>query len=264
MTSPPSIKGRFGFRLGTTSFVLADDILPNVRFLGPLVDEIELVWFEGPPCEETLRDLPILARDHGLRYNVHLPLDLFVGDPDLETRSQSLDKARRCLELAMPLDPTCLILHLENRGPDRTALGPDLEWLERIESGFIRLAASIGSSELLAVENTDFPLVWVEEPVRRAGGSFCLDLGHLAREGSDLSGAWQRFGDRTIMIHAYGLRPDGRHGSLRLAPKSDLTYLSAILAEYRGGLSLEVFDLESFTESVQCLRETIKGNDASW
>ena len=39
----PDLMGRVPFRLGTTYYILPDAILPNVRFLAPLLDEIELV-----------------------------------------------------------------------------------------------------------------------------------------------------------------------------------------------------------------------------
>lgn len=39
---PDSLKGIFPFRLGTTSFIIPDDILPNVEFLSDKVDDIEI------------------------------------------------------------------------------------------------------------------------------------------------------------------------------------------------------------------------------
>ena len=41
------MKGIFPFRLGTTSYLLPDDLLTNAEFLGPLVDDAELVLFES-------------------------------------------------------------------------------------------------------------------------------------------------------------------------------------------------------------------------
>ena len=35
------------FRLGTTSYIIPADILPNVRYLADKVDDIELVLFEA-------------------------------------------------------------------------------------------------------------------------------------------------------------------------------------------------------------------------
>ncbi|MCU0508776.1 MAG: sugar phosphate isomerase/epimerase, partial [Anaerolineae bacterium] len=34
------------FRVGTTSYIVPDNILPNVEYLAPLVDDVELVLFE--------------------------------------------------------------------------------------------------------------------------------------------------------------------------------------------------------------------------
>ena len=34
------------FRLGTTSYIIPDEILPNVRFLAGKVQDVELVLFE--------------------------------------------------------------------------------------------------------------------------------------------------------------------------------------------------------------------------
>ena len=37
------------FKLGTTSFIFPDHIIPNVRKLGAFFDEIELLVFESQP-----------------------------------------------------------------------------------------------------------------------------------------------------------------------------------------------------------------------
>lgn len=49
-----SMKGIFPFRLGTTSYILPDGLVTNVEFLGPLVDDVELVLFES----EEVSNLP--------------------------------------------------------------------------------------------------------------------------------------------------------------------------------------------------------------
>jgi tetraacyldisaccharide-1-P 4'-kinase len=76
------------FRVGTTSYILPDDILPNVEYLAPRVDDVELVLFEtdehgGNLPDGALRDrLSALAAAHALTYTVHLPLDLRLGTVD--------------------------------------------------------------------------------------------------------------------------------------------------------------------------------------
>ncbi len=44
---PKSYKGSYQFRLGTTSFIYPDHYLPNVKMLGPYLNEIELLLFES-------------------------------------------------------------------------------------------------------------------------------------------------------------------------------------------------------------------------
>jgi sugar phosphate isomerase/epimerase len=257
-----ALKGRCSFRLGTTSYILPQDIEPNVRFLTPLVDEVELVWFEGRPeslpSSRTLDFLAAHAREHGLRYNVHLPLDLFLGDREPAERGRALDVARRCVDLALPLDPTCLVLHLENRpDKDRSAFGPDPAWCEMMDDSLGALVKATGDASLWAVENTDYPPEWSAPMVQARDMRYCLDMGHLARDGQSLEEAWQKFGEKTIMLHCYGLTPRRRHGSLRLAPGRQLQVLADILKNYDYGLSLEVFDRSALKESVECLATLI-------
>ena len=54
-----SYKGRFPFTLATTSFIYPDDYVPNVRRLGPYLDEIELLCYESAhlPARGTIEEL---------------------------------------------------------------------------------------------------------------------------------------------------------------------------------------------------------------
>src|SRR3989304_3241629 len=98
------------FRLGTTSYILPDDILPNVRFLADKVQDVELVLFEvddGPnnlPAPGVVAELAALADAHALTYTVHLPLDLRLG-ADGDEGHVSLVKARKVIERTRPLQP---------------------------------------------------------------------------------------------------------------------------------------------------------------
>ncbi|MDP3028536.1 MAG: hypothetical protein Q8O04_03405, partial [Deltaproteobacteria bacterium] len=78
-----SYRGIFPFRLATTSFIYPDRILPNAMRLAPYLDEMELILFESKnlPDREEISDLSALQDKQGLSYNVHLPLDIFLGHP---------------------------------------------------------------------------------------------------------------------------------------------------------------------------------------
>ena len=93
--SLPLLKRSFPFRLATTSYILPADIIPNIRYLAQYVDEIELLFFESGgesnlPSPGDIREMARLASDLDLTYNVHLPTDLFFGDPDTALRRKVL------------------------------------------------------------------------------------------------------------------------------------------------------------------------------
>src|SRR5688572_29867355 len=108
------------FRLGTTSYIIPDDILPNARYLAGKVQDIELILFEvddGPnnlPSLDVIDELSKIAQDHDLTYTVHLPLDLKLGD-DGSNRDQSLIKAKRVIDCTCGLDPWAYVLHLDGK-----------------------------------------------------------------------------------------------------------------------------------------------------
>ena len=94
MTATPTpLKGRFPFRLGTSSYIIPADIIPNVEYLADKVDDVELVLFESDeisniPDAGTVETLANLAARHGLSYTVHLPLDAPLGHADEPVRKR--------------------------------------------------------------------------------------------------------------------------------------------------------------------------------
>ncbi len=67
----------YPFRLGTTSYIIPADILPNAHYLAGKVRDIELILFEvddGPnnlPSTEVIDELLLIAQQHDLTYTVH-------------------------------------------------------------------------------------------------------------------------------------------------------------------------------------------------
>ena len=80
---PKSYKGLYQFRLGTTSFIYPDHYLPNVKMLGPYLNEIELLLFESAydslPSKHEIKELSILAEEFDITYDIHLPIDISLG-----------------------------------------------------------------------------------------------------------------------------------------------------------------------------------------
>src|SRR5512134_2659005 len=110
----------YPFRLGTTSYIIPDDILPNARYLAGKVRDIELILFEvddGPnnlPSAEVIEELSKLAQENDMTYTVHLPLDLKLG-ADGSERDQSLVKAKCVIDCTRGLDPWAYVMHLDGK-----------------------------------------------------------------------------------------------------------------------------------------------------
>src|SRR5215211_8857359 len=128
------------FRLGTTSYIIPDDILPNARYLAGKVRDIELILFEvddGPnnlPSADVIHELSMLAKDNYMTYTVHLPLDLKLGEDGSE-RDQSLVKAKRVIDCTCELDPWAYVLHLDGKSV-RTS--KDVELIRRWQHQSVR------------------------------------------------------------------------------------------------------------------------------
>src|SRR5210317_1315717 len=89
-------KGLYPFKICTTSFIYPDHYIPNVRMLGPYMDEIELLLFESLgsevlPSRAVISELCRLAGDFDLSYNVHLPTDISISDRDPAQQQRAVE-----------------------------------------------------------------------------------------------------------------------------------------------------------------------------
>jgi len=265
-------KHRLPFRLGTTSYIWPDDILPNVVQLAPLVDDIELVLFESDeygsnlPGNDVTAELRRLALAHDLTYTVHLPLDLHLignavqGSEDDSARHSSLDKARRVIERTQVLDPFAYIVHLDGRAIQN---GADAESLARWQSEAARsleqVAAWAGDAQRVCVENLEnyhaaaFAPALDAVPVSR-----CVDIGHFWRQGLDPLPHLREWQTRTRVIHIHGIG-ERDHKSLAEMPFGLLDPIVHHLIErMRGVVTLEVFSVDDFFSSKAALEAAVE------
>ena len=247
------------FRLGSTSYVYPDDILPNVQRLAQAgdVDDIELVLFEvddGPnnlPDDRTVATLIDLATAHHLTYTVHLPLDLRLG-ANGTTQHASLQKAERVIKTTLPLAPYAYVFHLD--GSDAMAPG----WVGRSLSALEQVITWVPQPELLAVENVEAWDPVLLEPVMNALPiSRTTDIGHLWKMGRDPLTVLDCWLPRTRVIHLHGLG-ERDHQSLALMSPQQLDPVIDRLRNYHGVLTLEVFSTSDFFDSRAALLESVK------
>jgi len=250
------LKGRCGaLRGGTTSYIIPDEILPNVEFLGPLVDDIELVLFESEdysnmPDEATIAALARLAEEHSLTYTVHLPLDAHLAAEDAATRSDGVRKCLRTIEVTRPLGPFAYVVHVEDG--DFGARGGAAAVRESLPA----LCDAVREPGLLCAETLSFPFEEIAVAVEELGLGVCLDVGHVLLNGYSLEEHLDRYLGRARVLHLHGILDGRDHVGLEHTAEDRLELLARRLAAEEGAervCTLEVFSREHFESSMDVL-----------
>lgn len=256
-----SLKNRFKFRLGTTSYVIPADLKTNVAFLAEKVDDIELVLFESHelsnlPDAATIQALRDTAARHDLTYTVHLPLDIWTGHADSAVRQRSVDKCLRVIECTAPLAPFAYIMHFHGDHRGELPSPEIIRWHEGHRRAVERMIQLV-SAEVLCVETLDYPFHFVEGIVFDYGLSICLDVGHQLLCGERPLEYLNRYLLRTRVLHLHGVEAGHDHRSLALLPGG---LLAALVNRLGSGpekprvLTLEIFDERALHESLACLQ----------
>lgn len=254
------------FRLGTTSYIIPDDILPNVRFLAGKVQDVQLVLFEldgdqnnlpGPQDVAVLRSL---ARQSGLTYTIHLPLDLRLAGDEGEAHI-SLEKARRVIESTRELHPQAYIVHLDGK-EERSAADEKTiaRWRDQAVQSLRLTASLVGDIRLLAVENLEgYPPDFNDRVIAESGCSRCIDIGHLWLDGHDPVDFFRGRFDQTTVMHLHGIG-ERDHQSLTHMPAEKLDNLFHYLLQntFIGVLTLEVFSEDDLNSSLQAIHTCLE------
>jgi sugar phosphate isomerase/epimerase len=251
----------YPFRLGTTSYIIPDDILPNARYLAGKVRDIELILFEvddGPnnlPSPEVINELSQIASQHHLTYTVHLPLDLKLGEDGSE-RDQSLVKAKRVIDCTCRLNPWAYVLHLDGKSVRTSSVSESIKrWQDQSVRALEIVSAWVGGAEKLAVENLEtYPLDFIQPVLDRISVSRCVDIGHLWLDGHDPIPYFEAALPRSRVIHIHGIA-ERDHRSLAFMPQEKVRAVwdELLRAKYEGVLTLEVFSKEDFLSSMEVL-----------
>ncbi len=254
-------KSKFPFRLATTSFIYPDDIVPNVEKLAPCFDEIELLILESRPpavlpSENTVRRLAELAEQHHITYNVHLPLDIYLGHPAAAERDLAVATVQKTLALCAGLKPTTCTLHFElhRKGALETDIG---EWVKRVDDSLEKLVPSIERPDIITVETLEYPFRYVAPLIEKWGLSVCIDAGHLIKHGFDITALFERHRRKVVLIHLHGVdfskTAPKDHTDLGKTPAEKMAPVLEVLKTYTGVVSIEVFNRKDLDVSTAYL-----------
>lgn len=255
---PKSYKGAYPFKLGTTSFIYPDHITPNIKMLGPYLDEIELLFFESQPASmpsrQEIEEIRQLAKDFDLTYNMHLPLDISLGASDPSKRLTALKTIKQIIDLTIPLAPSTCTLHLpyDEAGFESEQIK---RWQELIRQSLEQLIAAGIEAESISIENLDYPLEWVEKIINDFNLAVCIDLGHLIVNQFDIQAAFNRYYQKTVIIHLYGAESRHDHLSLDKLSPVNTDIVMPILKQFKGVVSLEVFSYDRLVSSLNFLEQ---------
>lgn len=246
----------FPFKIGTTSFIYPDTYVPNVQMLAPYLDEIELILFESAPdnrpSNNEVKTLISLANESGITYNIHLPLDIFLGAPDPSVRHFAVETIKQFIDLTAPLDPSTFTLHLEYDETDME-IESIKRWLNRTYTSIHKLTSSGINGEKISIETLNYPIEWIEDILVEFNLSVCMDLGHLILYGMDMIDVFEKYKDRTSIFHLHGANKSRDHQPLELLSKSNLNTILEMLKRFKGIVSIEVFSYDHLKTSLKHL-----------
>ncbi|MEW5736704.1 MAG: cobamide remodeling phosphodiesterase CbiR, partial [Thermodesulfobacteriota bacterium] len=235
-------------------------ILENVRYLAGLVDDVELLIFESDeispiPSAAEVRELSRIARDNGLTYTVHLPLDLWLGAADEAERSASAGKVRRIVERMAPAEPFAYVCHLNGDRPGPVPSAHPDRWAGQCRRSLEEIVRSV-APQRICVETLDYPFPFAEGPVRGLDLGVCLDAGHCRLHGYSAQEIIRDHGPRIRVMHLHGVADGRDHRPLSCMDTEELAFLSS----WAGGdatvprvLTMEVFSRASFEQSLRSM-----------
>ncbi len=247
------------FRLGCTSYVIPDEIFPNVQFMAPLIDDIELVLFETPGYSNLPSpiDIQTLARElqqHHTTVTVHLPTDRNpLDDPEGFVAS-----ACSVIDLCKPLHPYAYVLHLEGLPADATS-SRQSSWQTTCRRTLEKVFNTTTiEPERISVENLGYSPELLDPFCSEFGLSRCLDIGHLwLQQEPSWSEHVTRYLPSTRVVHLHGIDNGKDHVSLQSGPIEKIRVFLNFLQEYAYShvLTLEVFNKQDTFESIRIVRE---------
>ncbi len=257
------------FRLGTTSFIFPDHILPNIKKLAPFFDEIELLVFESIPesvipSKKEIEDLLMISRDQNLTYNVHMPTDISLTADTEFNRQKAADIYLTVLDRFEPLRPTTHTLHLEMPQELKQEISGNgnaevllKNWIENTYDGLKKLLAGSVNPDILSIETLDYPFSLIEPIVQEFNLPVCIDLGHAVKYGYNLKSIYNTHTPNIPLMHLHGVDPSFSpakdHTRLDRMPQTDFSMILDILKTYTGTISLEVFNQDNLNYSLKFL-----------
>lgn len=252
-------------RVGCTSYVIPDDVLPNIKKTAPIFDDIEIVLFESSdfsnlPSKETVDEIGEILKENDTTCTIHFPIDRNAGSTDPNERAALVKQVFEIIELFEPISPFAYILHLQGIGYKGTSSEADIKnWHQCSGEVCSNIAAGINIDPArIAVESLGYPIEWHEDLVKANGFSYCIDLGHSWLYYENWFDVLQKYIKEARVIHIHGVKEGKDHISLKKGNSIDVNRaLSEVRKNFEGVLTLEVFNENDTFESLEIVKEQL-------
>ncbi|MCX8085132.1 MAG: hypothetical protein N3C60_09455 [Calditerrivibrio sp.] len=219
--------------LGTTSFIIVDSRIQNVKFLASQIDTVQLLFLEKNSLMDDINEIDELKKlsdSYDLNYVIHLPTD-FDFNNDITTIKLFFSELQ-------PLKPSHFILHPE----DADIFYDKLEELQKVYP--------------ICVENIDD--ISLFQKIYEIGCNICFDVGHALMHDKDIKDFIKKYGERIMVYHLHGVVNNTDHNSLRFLDEKLLCYLLDFGLEKNIINIIEVFKIHDYLDSKECLKEVFK------
>lgn len=250
----------FPFRLGTTSYIIRDDLCANAAYLRNIVDDMQLVLFDTPaasniPTPDEITELARIAGDT-LTYSLHMPTHIRLANANDNHRRSDVHEAIELLTRCAPLPLSAVVVHLEG---DEPARGHPRTWAGWQAAATESLRALVSASDApICVENIErYHPKHMAAAVDAAGSQFCVDIGHEWKAGRHPVDLLSRRLHRTRALHLHAVGPDYDHDVLTYAPVDAVVDVLRLLRDHAwdGVLTLEVYE-DDFAPSFDVVQRT--------
>jgi len=247
----------FPFRLSAPSYVLPGGYIENTVYLLDKVVDIQVLLFDSPEHDpllkgDTITTLAYLARDAGLTFSVHMPVNPKIFT--VKSFEQRLAGACRHIETFQSLPVSSFTFHYDL---------PEGEVWERMQSGLIReveeayirffqeLRQRFPASDF-SLENTFTPISALDRVVSECGLSYCIDIGHLLVQARDVSEVLPRL-EKASVIHFHGWEEKGgeRKDHRAVCYRQEIF---SMLESFRGVLTIENYHKLLLEKSIEVLK----------
>lgn len=242
------------FRLGTTSYIIPEEIVGNIEFLKDVVEDIEIVLgesdlFSNIPEPNELEYYSKISKDHEISYTIHLPQEIQLGSVSSKQRLEGIELCKRVWDTFEPINPFAYILHFM---PEQYGFIPARHvdvWLENIEKSVVQLLAAGLDPEKLCIETLSYNFSIIEPIIDAYSLGICLDIGHVWRFGLDYDHYMQNYAPRAKVIHLHGVKNGTDHVGIHVLEEQQIyAFFKELYTHCSNNLNTKVVTLEMFSQ----------------